>query len=188
MVFLVTEDLGVVEGEEEEGAAFSRNWGCCWVGVALGVGRPEAGRLDALGVEGVAVEVVFEVVDERGREGIREAGLEPFGAPLGVSCLGLWSMLARCMRGWSEEEEWESCFDRERDLERVRKLYIWTTTYTMSGHWFVATLGTRHTLLSSFVRLEGLSSRSAEHGNFISSEGLSWISFMLSSPPICRSL
>jgi hypothetical protein len=122
-VFLVTEDLGVVGGEEEEGVAFSRGWGCCCVGVALGVGSPEAGRFDALGVEGVAVEPVFEVVDERGREGILDAGLEPFG----VSGLRLWSRLPRCMRGWSVEEEWESgasCFDRERDLERVRKLYI----------------------------------------------------------------
>lgn len=129
IVFLVTEDLGVV-GREEDGAAFSRI--CCCVGATLGVGSAEAGRL------GVAVELVVDVVDERGREGIRDAGLEPLGVPGVVSGFRRWSRLARCMRsGLEESESWCSCFDRERDLERVRKLYIWTTTWSMSGCSFV---------------------------------------------------
>lgn len=37
------------------------------------------------------------------------------------------------------------------------------------------------TLLSNFVRREGLSSSACEQGSFISSDGRNWISFILSS-------
>lgn len=56
----------------------------------------------ALGVAGVTVVFVAVVVEERGREGIREAGFAP-GMAVGF-----------CSGG--------SCFDRERDRDLVRKL------------------------------------------------------------------
>lgn len=129
-----------------------------------GTGSADGGRRLAFGVEGVTVEFVAVVVEERGREGIRDAGFVPLAALDGGAGLGRVSMLSLRMRSRAfVVSSTMSSFDRERDRERVRKLYI---------------------LLSNLVRLEGRSSSACEQGNFISSDGLSWMSFILSSTDV----
>jgi len=81
--FLVADVLGV-DGTDVEGCVFSRTLDdAVEVVVVVGVG----GSLRALGFAGVAVELVAVVVEERGRDGIRDVGLVPLAVLTGVGNL-----------------------------------------------------------------------------------------------------
>lgn len=81
------EGFGVVGLDDDDGSTGAGVAGCVFL---------------ALGVAGVTVVLVAVVVEDSGREGMREAGFAP-GMGVGF-----------CSGG--------SCFDRERDRDLVRKL------------------------------------------------------------------